>query len=164
MVSPALGGVIIGHEVARALGTRFLFTERDPATGKMLLRRGFTVAPGEIAVVVEDVITTGGSTQDVIEDAAGARGHAWSRRVRSSTAAADAPMWACRAWRWRRCRWPRITRRSARCAAGHSGGQARLPPGLMRRIKITLAYDGGRFHGWQVQPGLPTIQGFSKRS
>ncbi len=66
VVSPALGGIVIGHEVARALGTRFLFTERDPATKEMLLRRGFTVAPGEVAVVVEDVITTGGSTQDVI--------------------------------------------------------------------------------------------------
>jgi orotate phosphoribosyltransferase len=67
VASPALGGLIIGHEVARALGTRFLFTERDAATGKMTLRRGFTVAPGETAVVVEDVITTGGSTTDVIE-------------------------------------------------------------------------------------------------
>jgi orotate phosphoribosyltransferase len=66
VASPALGGLIIGHEVARALGTRFLFTERDAATGKMTLRRGFTVAPGEMAVVVEDVITTGGSTVDVI--------------------------------------------------------------------------------------------------
>jgi orotate phosphoribosyltransferase len=66
VVSPALGGLIIGHEVARALGTPFLFTERDPATRTMSLRRGFTVDPGEKAVVVEDVITTGGSTQDVI--------------------------------------------------------------------------------------------------
>jgi orotate phosphoribosyltransferase len=67
VVSPALGGVIIGHEVARALGTPFLFTERDPETRKMALRRGFTVEPGSRAVVVEDVITTGGSTQEVIE-------------------------------------------------------------------------------------------------
>src|SRR5579872_2890984 len=67
VVSPALGGLIIGHEVARALGCRFLFTERDPETKKMVLRRGFRVEPGETAVVVEDVITTGGSTQDVIE-------------------------------------------------------------------------------------------------
>jgi orotate phosphoribosyltransferase len=75
VVSPALGGLIIGHEVARALGTPFLFTERDPETRRMLLRRGFTVQPGETAVVIEDVITTGGSTRDVIEtlQAAGAR-------------------------------------------------------------------------------------------
>ena len=67
VVSPALGGVVIGHEVARALGTRFLFTERDPASKQMSLRRGFTIAPGEAAAVVEDVITTGGSTKDVID-------------------------------------------------------------------------------------------------
>lgn len=64
--SPALGGIIIGHEVARALGTRFIFTERDTASGNMTLRRGFQVTPGERVVVVEDVITTGGSTRDVI--------------------------------------------------------------------------------------------------
>ncbi|HJT87981.1 MAG TPA: hypothetical protein VJ732_08995, partial [Bryobacteraceae bacterium] len=54
VVSPALGGLIIGHEVARALGARFIFTERDPSTAKMTLRRGFQVTPGEKAVVVED--------------------------------------------------------------------------------------------------------------
>lgn len=67
VASPALGGLIIGHEVARALGARFIFTERDAATKKMALRRGFTVTPGETVVVVEDVITTGGSTHDVVE-------------------------------------------------------------------------------------------------
>lgn len=66
VVSPALGGLIIGHEVARVLGTPFLFTERD-ASGSMTLRRGFTVKPGTRAVIVEDVITTGGSTREVIE-------------------------------------------------------------------------------------------------
>jgi orotate phosphoribosyltransferase len=73
VASPALGGVIIGHEVARALGARFIFTERD-TIGKMTLRRGFSVTPGEQAVVVEDVITTGGSTREVVEtlQAAGA--------------------------------------------------------------------------------------------
>ena len=73
VVSPALGGLIIGHEVARALGARFLFTERDPAgpegksSAKMTLRRGFSLTPGETAVVIEDVVTTGGSTREVIE-------------------------------------------------------------------------------------------------
>jgi len=66
VVSPAMGGLIIGHEVARALGTRAIFTERD-AAGKMTLRRGFALEPGETAVVVEDVITTGGSTHDVVD-------------------------------------------------------------------------------------------------
>jgi orotate phosphoribosyltransferase len=75
VVSPAVGGLIIGHEVARELGARFLFTERDPATSKMVLRRGFTVKPGETAIVIEDVVTTGGSTRDVIEtlEAAGVK-------------------------------------------------------------------------------------------
>jgi orotate phosphoribosyltransferase len=75
VAAPALGGLIIGHEVARAMGARFLFTERDASTKAMALRRGFTVSPGETAVVVEDVITTGGSTLDVIEvlTAAGAK-------------------------------------------------------------------------------------------
>jgi orotate phosphoribosyltransferase len=67
VVSPAMGGLIIGHEVARALGTRFLFTERDSETRKMVLRRGFTVGYGETAVVVEDVMTTGGSTREVCD-------------------------------------------------------------------------------------------------
>lgn len=66
VVSPALGGLIIGHEVARALGVRFIFTERDQDR-RMSLRRGFAVSPGEKAVVIEDVITTGGSTKEVIE-------------------------------------------------------------------------------------------------
>jgi orotate phosphoribosyltransferase len=75
VVSPAMGGLIIGHEVARALDTRFLFTERDAASGKMVLRRGFALQPGEAAVVVEDVITTGGSTREVVDilKASGAR-------------------------------------------------------------------------------------------
>ena len=65
VVAPALGGLIIGHEVARAFGTRLIFVER--ADGKMQLRRGFTLAPGEITVVIEDVITTGGTTQEVVD-------------------------------------------------------------------------------------------------
>jgi orotate phosphoribosyltransferase len=66
VVSPAIGGLIIGHEVARALGTRFIWTERD-SSGQMTLRRGFGVRPGENVIVVEDVITTGGSTRETIE-------------------------------------------------------------------------------------------------
>ena len=75
VVAPAMGGLIIGHEVARALGTRFIFTERDSATQKMTLRRGFHVEPHESAVVIEDVITTGGSSREVVEllESAGAK-------------------------------------------------------------------------------------------
>jgi orotate phosphoribosyltransferase len=65
VASPAIGGIVIGHEVARALGARFVWTERE--TGQMTLRRGFTVSPDEKTLVVEDVITTGGSTRDTIE-------------------------------------------------------------------------------------------------
>ncbi len=73
VVAPALGGVLVAHEVARALGCRGLFTER--ADGVMTLRRGFVLGPGEPVVVVEDVITTGGSTREVVDAvrAAGAR-------------------------------------------------------------------------------------------
>jgi orotate phosphoribosyltransferase len=65
VIAPALGGVIVGHETARALGVRALFTERQEKT--MTLRRGFQINPGERCLVVEDVITTGGSTREVIE-------------------------------------------------------------------------------------------------
>ena len=65
VVSPALGGVIIGHEVARALGVRAIFVERD-RSGQMALRRGFDLKPGERVLVVEDVWTTGGSTREAI--------------------------------------------------------------------------------------------------
>ena len=66
VAAPAMGGIIIGHEVARALKARSIFTERD-ASGKMTLRRGFHVEPGETAVVIEDVITTGGSSREVCD-------------------------------------------------------------------------------------------------
>jgi orotate phosphoribosyltransferase len=65
VASPAIGGLIIGHEVARALSARFIWTEREG--GKMILRRGFSVAPGERVLIVEDVVTTGGSTRETVE-------------------------------------------------------------------------------------------------
>ena len=67
VIAPALGGIIIGHEVARALNARSLFAERDTVNNEMTLRRGFVISPGEIAVVIEDVITTGGSSKEVVE-------------------------------------------------------------------------------------------------
>lgn len=72
VVSLAIGGIVIGHEVARALGVRGLFAERRD--GAFVLRRGFALAPGERVVVVEDVFTTGGSTREVcaaVESAGG---------------------------------------------------------------------------------------------
>jgi orotate phosphoribosyltransferase len=65
VVAPALGGVLVAHEVGRALGCRGLFTERQD--GAMTLRRGFTLEPGERVIVVEDAITTGGSTREVMD-------------------------------------------------------------------------------------------------
>lgn len=62
--SPAIGGLVIGFAVAKALGVRFIWTERQD--GVMTLRRGFTLKPGERILVVEDVITTGGSTRECI--------------------------------------------------------------------------------------------------
>lgn len=72
VAAPALGGVIVSHEVARALGVRALFTERQD--GVMTLRRGFSLVPDEPTLVVEDVITTGLSTRETvtaIEEAGG---------------------------------------------------------------------------------------------
>jgi orotate phosphoribosyltransferase len=65
VLAPAIGGILVAHEVARALGARALFTERE--NGVMRLRRGFTLNPGERCLVVEDVITTGGSTREVVQ-------------------------------------------------------------------------------------------------
>lgn len=65
VVSPAIGGIVIGHEVGRALGCRAIFAERE--NGALRLRRGFSIEAGELAVVVEDVITTGGSTLETME-------------------------------------------------------------------------------------------------
>ena len=65
VAAPAIGGIVIGHEVARQLGTRFIWTER--VDGHMTIRRGFSVKPNERTLVVEDVITTGGSTLETVE-------------------------------------------------------------------------------------------------
>jgi orotate phosphoribosyltransferase len=65
VLSPALGGVVIGQEVGRALGVRAIFAERQD--GRLMLRRGFALDPGEKVLVVEDVVTTGGSTRETID-------------------------------------------------------------------------------------------------
>jgi orotate phosphoribosyltransferase len=72
VLSPALGGVIIGHEVARALGVRAVFAERQD--GALLLRRGFMLAESDRVLVVEDVLTTGKSTRETIQVATAAGG------------------------------------------------------------------------------------------
>jgi orotate phosphoribosyltransferase len=65
VLSPALGGIVIGQEVGRALGVRAIFAERQD--GRLTLRRGFTLDRGEKVLVVEDVVTTGGSTRETID-------------------------------------------------------------------------------------------------
>ena len=64
VISPAVGGIVIGTDVGRVMGKRTIFAERE--NGKMTLRRGFTIKPGEKVLVVEDVITTGGSVKEVM--------------------------------------------------------------------------------------------------
>ncbi len=64
VISPALGGIIVGQEVGRSLGKRHVFVEKDE--GKLVLRRGFQISPGEKFIVVEDVVTRGGRVQQTI--------------------------------------------------------------------------------------------------
>ena len=64
VLSPAMGGLVIGQEVARQLGLRFIFVEKEE--DKLVLRRGFTIAPGEKLVIVEDVVTRGGRVAETI--------------------------------------------------------------------------------------------------
>lgn len=65
VISPAMGGLVIGQEVARQLGLRFIFVEKEE--GKLVLRRGFKIAPGEKLLVVEDVVTKGGRVQETMD-------------------------------------------------------------------------------------------------
>src|SRR5437773_9752413 len=65
VISPALGGIIVGQEVARSLGKRHIFVEKED--GKLVLRRGFQISPNEKFIVVEDVVTRGGRVQETID-------------------------------------------------------------------------------------------------
>ena len=65
VIAPALGGLVIGQEVARQLGVRFIFSEKEE--GRLVLRRGFKIAPGEKILIVEDVVTKGGRVQETID-------------------------------------------------------------------------------------------------
>ncbi|MGA3144623.1 MAG: orotate phosphoribosyltransferase [Verrucomicrobiota bacterium] len=73
VIAPALGGLVIGQEVARQLGLRFIFSEKEE--GKLVLRRGFKIAPGEKTLVVEDVVTKGGRVQETIDIVRAHGGH-----------------------------------------------------------------------------------------
>jgi orotate phosphoribosyltransferase len=89
VASPAIGGLVIGYETARALNVRFIWTERQ--NGEMTLRRGFTVREGERILVVEDVITTGGSTRECMAalEARGAKVIAAASIIDRSNGTAD---------------------------------------------------------------------------
>ncbi len=65
VIAPAMGGLVIGQEVARQLGLRFIFAEKEE--GRLVLRRGFKIAPGERLLVVEDVVTQGGRVRETVE-------------------------------------------------------------------------------------------------
>lgn len=65
VISPALGGIVVGHEVGRALGKRHIFAEKEE--GRLVLRRGFEIAPGERFLVAEDVVTRGGRVQETVD-------------------------------------------------------------------------------------------------
>ena len=73
VVAPAMGGLVIGQEVARQLGVRFVFVEKED--GKLVLRRGFKIAPGEKILVVEDVVTKGGRVQETLDIVRAHQGH-----------------------------------------------------------------------------------------
>jgi orotate phosphoribosyltransferase len=73
VIAPALGGLVIGQEVARQLGVRFIFAEKEE--GKLELRRGFKITPGEKILVIEDVVTKGGRVQETIDIVRAHGGH-----------------------------------------------------------------------------------------
>jgi orotate phosphoribosyltransferase len=112
VLSPALGGIVIGQEVGRALGVRAIFAERQD--GRLALRRGFTLERGEQVLVVEDVVTTGGSTRETIDLARWAATS--SPRRRSSIAVEDSRKSTCRSTCSQRCRCLLTIPRPARCA------------------------------------------------
>ena len=72
VISPAMGGLVIGQEVARQLGLRFIFVEKE--AGKLVLRRGFKIAPDEKILIVEDVVTKGGRVQETLDIVRAERG------------------------------------------------------------------------------------------
>jgi orotate phosphoribosyltransferase len=73
VVAPAMGGLVIGQEVARQLGARFIFVEKDD--GRLVLRRGFKISPGEQILIVEDVVTKGGRVRETVEIIQALGGH-----------------------------------------------------------------------------------------
>jgi orotate phosphoribosyltransferase len=117
VLSPALGGIVIGQEVGRALGVRAIFAERQD--GSLTLRRGFSLEPGEKVLVVEDVVTTGGSTQGPSTSHV-QRARPSSAQPRSSIAASASSRSTCRFTRLPRLRCRPTKPLPARCARKES--------------------------------------------
>ncbi len=191
VLSPALGGVVIGHEVGRALGVRALFAERQD--GQLMLRRGFVLGERDRVLVIEDVLTTGKSTRETMQvaRAAGAQVVGAASIVDRSGGRGALRRAVCRAVR-RRAADIRARRMSA-VRSGRPGGEARIAARRrmtplmshegheghrnlqsvfvlfasswfrsmvsMPTFKITVAYDGTGFVGWQRQAQGTSIQG-----
>ena len=135
VLSPALGGIVIGQEVGRALGVRAIFAERQD--GRLTLRRGFTMSPADRAVVVEDVITTGGSTRETMDVALRRRRRSRRRRLdnRSGHPGGAARRAALRAGE---ARSPRLRSRDLPDVRKRgAGGQTRFPTVTPRRTRAT---------------------------
>ena len=167
VLSPALGGIVIGQEVGRALGIRALFAERQD--GKLMLRRGFTLAPADRVLVVEDVITTGGSTRETCASAEAAGAHVIGAGGdhRSRQRSARALPCRCRRSCARGAGLP--ARACPLCAKGDAratkpGSRAvRTWVTLMRTLKLTVQYDGTDFVGWQRQDDGRVDPGAARR-
>jgi orotate phosphoribosyltransferase len=93
VISPALGGIIVGQEVGRSLGKRHIFAEKEE--GKLVLRRGFEISPNEIFIVVEDVVTRGGRVQETIDIVRARGGIVSAVGVIVDRSGGDKPDFAC---------------------------------------------------------------------
>ena len=176
VLSPALGGVVIGHEVARALGVRAMFAERQD--GALTLRRGFMIGETDRVLVVEDVLTTGGSTRETMQVAKAAGGQVVGAAAivdRGGRTAAAIRRAVRGAARRSICR-PTSPSECPLCAQGLPVDKTRIAAGgvwnaeierspLSRsdphdaHFRITVAYDGTDFVGWQRQAAGVSIQG-----
>jgi orotate phosphoribosyltransferase len=93
VISPALGGIVVGHEVARALGKRHIFAEKEE--GRLVLRRGFEIRAGERYLVAEDVVTRGGRVQEVVDIVRGRGAEVSAVGVLVDRSGGDRPDFGC---------------------------------------------------------------------
>jgi orotate phosphoribosyltransferase len=135
VVAPAMGGVIIGHEMGRALGVEAVFVERP--TGTFELRRGFSLNPGEKVLMVEDVVTTGLSSREAIKAVEEAGGQVVAAAALVDRSAGPS-IWAC-LLPARLAQLPDVCRRRAAARAGrHARDQAGQPRPADRPTNLTF--------------------------